>query len=542
MGNDSGKKSVKFVFIAIIVLLFTVFYIAVPSKNSTKTNVKSFEDMLEYRNFDNNSIQNQSEKLPPDDIEKNDENYIQSSEQDSHYTSQNQNYNNNEITNTRNLYNELLDNFAQYPAVSVLAVKEIVNELLLAKGYPENSFNIVFSDVDYDLNSPFDYYKFAELNILTGTININTAMLENSDIKTVVAVLAHEIDFADKILMVRKSLGMEQFSNIFAEKGIPGLNVGFWSSKSFYADTDKFNKELFVNALKDLLVDKNYLPINPYENFNRLLKTFQNPLKVSAYNTSNYIFDYYNVSDNFESFKDIIQKFQLIDTKLQDILNKTEFISSEKDAVFNYFYANAIKNSIREFYSEFNSCIENKEGNLNTFWDDYEKKYFAFNKYGKVTDKIYKEISTLLNNVNDSIQQDINLSETAAALQCKINTLKYNLYNDIDIKQLRSSILNYLQYIKKEGVDNPKQELNSLLLLLCIDNGLYTNNKDKDISLYSLNIPQEIQILYNIKKNRRFVFLYNNSEFKLTNTQQSSESAKLIELLNSSRVNLKSLN
>jgi len=538
--NPNNKAvSLKFIISVFAVLTALLFYISYPS-DTVKKGKKSFSEQLEY----NSSPQSVKEIQDKYRIKKQNKNTIEAYERNIEAAQADKPAPPEKYDPYAKIksYNLLLDELSKYPSQSEYTAVNAVKKLLEFKGYPGNIIKISFSNTSRKPLHTSASCMFADFDFLSGTLSINKKRLRSLDTNTILAVLAHELDYFDKLAKIRKTAGTEEFAKIFSNAGEKEPDEKFWENAALYADTNNFISDLYVNALKKLLSENLNMP-NFYGYFYRLSENMLNPLEISAYKESDYVYKHFNMPEAQSDAMRISDIFNKIDLNLNELLQKIDIKNREKTAFFDYFFAEAITDYLPELKYEYNLCIENKNGSLNSFWQKYRNKYEDFYERSAVSEQTLDDILNILNSVNEKIQKGITPARTADALQYKLNTLKSRLESRGIEQDLRITALDYLNYIRKENIENPKQELNAILAVICIDNQLYQNNSDKEISLYDLELAEELAGLYgngNVNKKRRFVFIYNNPAFQAENFQdQNNEGRNLIELLNRSRLDIK---
>ena len=62
------------------------------------------------------------------------------------------------------------------------------------------------------------------------------------------------------------------------------------------------------------------------------------------------------------------------------------------------------------------------------------------------------------------------------ALANKINTTKNLVLSTDEVKNLKQTCENYIKLIKDNNIENPKQYLTCMLILICIENDLKKSN------------------------------------------------------------------
>ena len=152
----------------------------------------------------------------------------------------------------------------------------------------------------------------------------------------------------------------------------------------------------------------------------------------------------------------------------------------------------------------------------------------------------------LLSKTEDYAKNGANSIEILNALKYKINTLNRNLVYPNAVKNLYMTTVDYLRYAKNEGIVFADDELNCILILLCIENNFTTAESSKAVSLSSLKVPQVLVELYPpLKKRNRLYFIYNNAAFR--KAYESAKSANsnirqdefLEQMINSKRLNVR---
>ena len=537
--NDKAV-SLKFIIAVSAVITALIFYISYPDGTDGEKGKKSFSEQLEYNSSPQtagvNAVQNYTKKR-----NKNSSSY----EQTAGETAADAPKTPKALTpySRQKVYNQILDELAEYPSQSEFTTITAVKKLLAFKGYPENILKVSFSNTGKKTVQTSDSYMFADFDFLTGTLCISRNLLRAFDTNTVLAVLAHELDYFDKLAKIRKIAGAEEFANIFAGSGAGRLDEKFWESAAFYAETDNFIFDLYTNGLKKHLSESSLDTPNFYGYFYRLSENTLNPLEISAYKESDYVYKHFNMPAAKNDAERISDIFSTIDSNLDRLLMNLDIQRHEKAAFFEYFFMEAIAENMPEFKQEYARCIENKNGDLSSFRQKFKSKNEELYKRGIITRQTLEDILKILNSVNEKVQQGLTPVKTAEVLQYKFNTLKSGLESGGAEQDLRITALDYLKYIKNKNIENPGQELNAILAVICIDNQLYKNTSDKEISLYDLELADELVNLYgngNMNKKRRFVFVYNNPAFQAENFQdENNEGRNFIELLNRSRLDIK---
>jgi len=516
-----------------------IFYLTTPNNLKKINKNKTFNELLEYTNKSpiknsakqetTNSENSENEYGIPASIVLNDTEIIP---QTPNITKKTQIY-------TTEEYNQLLDTLAQYPARNLTSVVSIVNKLLKLKGYPENTIRVVLKDINQDRSKTQGNYLVANFDFVTGDMNISSQALLSLDNKVVIAIIAHELDHFDKLAKVCKYMGLNNFNNLFEENNINNLNTTFWKKASQNADTNNFDAEMYKDALKRFITQNDIELTSSYSDFYRLSENMRNPLEISAYEVSDYIYNYYKIQITDGPMKKMTQAFNNVDWAIYNIISKDKLIKNERIALFDYFFLQAILSKFPVFETTYNNCIIQKDGDLTDFWLNFENSQKSFYQRGKMDNKTYAAMFSLLSETENQIKKGITPQQIADAMKFKINTLCSNLVYPNALNNLKNTALNYLKYIKQENISDPQQELKCILILICIENELYKQNANKPVSLYYVKIPNELTQIYNINKNKKYLFIYNNSAFKAKMKYFPNEQTLLADLLEQSRLNNK---
>ena len=539
MRRKSGEPiSLKFIFFVFAIFLVFVFYLSAPNDMKKLNKSKTFEEMLEYSN---KPVIKKSTETETSISEENIQQYdIQPETQKDFAVSTKKEpkaVKPKQITLEE--YNNLLDTLAQYPARNLTAVTGIVNKLLKLKGYPENAVRIVLTDINQERSKTQGNYLVANFDFTTGDLNISSQALSSLDNKVVIAVLAHELDHFDKLAKVCSYMGIDKFQKLFEENNINNLNTAFWRKASSYTSADDINVKLYQEALKRFITQNDLELTSSYSDFYRLSENMRNPLEISAYEVSDYVYNHFKIPITDGPMKKMTQTFNDVDWAIYNVISKDSLIKNERIALFDYFFIEAILSKFPNLKQQFDICINQKNGDLTSFWLDFENSQSSFYQKGKMDNKTYETMLSLLSETENKIKQGITPKEISTALKYKINTLSSNLVYPNAIINLKNTTLNYLKYIKREGISDFEQELKGILTLICIENELYKQNADKEISLYYIKIPKELQEIYTINKNKKFLFIYNNPSFKQKMHHYPNEQTLLSELLNQQKLDVR---
>ncbi len=529
--NYQKSTPIKFLIFLLAIIVMLIIYISSPDDNQKKNEKKTYQEMLEYSNRNNNNSEKKAIKKEVKEQE-----YLPGKKSDELLKKQEIQEN---LNSTKENYDKLLDDITQYPLKNKTTVTYIINKILTFKGYPKDIIKVISTDIDQSKSKMQNSYNAANFDFKTGNLYLSEKILYDININTLTAILVHELDHFDKLAKICKNMGLERFKNLFRENDID-IDTIFWSKAALYADTKNFNSEYYEKALERYITQNNLELISSYSDFYRLSENMRNPLEISAYQASDYVYNHYNIKITDGPMKKMTQKFNDVDWAIYNAISQNQFLKTERIAIFDYFFLKAILSQYPEFKEQFYICINNKNGDLTTFWLAFENSVKSFYQKGQMDNETYEKMLNLLNKTEDEAKKGITPTEGLTALKYKINTLASNLVYPNAINNLKSYCVNYLNYLKKENISDEEQELKCILILLCIENELYTNNNEKEISLYYLNFPEEIYKIYNIQnKKKKYLFIYNNSAFKNKLTETEAEQALLENLLNQNRLDVK---
>lgn len=525
--------SLKFICFLLISFLVIVIYISSPNEIKKPKKDKTFEEMLEYSNLkqeNKNGLQTNTITQKGTYIKQEEDTQLQNSTF-SKVTIQKQ------ITKNEQDYYKLLDKLAEYPAKSIGSVNNIVNDLLLYKGYPQNTVKVIATDIDQSKAKTNGHYMVANFDFNTGNLLISSKILYELDTKRLIAILAHELDHFDKLAKVCKYMGVNEFKQLFYDNNIKNIDTTFWANASRNADIKGFESETYKTALKRFITQNNLELSSSYSDFYRLSENMRNPLEISAYAESDKVYNYFNIPIIEGPIKILTKKFNDVDWAIYNTISKNTLIKDERIAIFDYFFMKAILTKYPEYKHQFDICVNQKDGDLTSFWLAFENGASSFYKKGTMDTATYQKMLSLLNQTENEIKAGITNEEIANALKYKINTLNSNIVYPNAEKNLKKTIINYLKYIKEQNVNDEAQELKCILILICMENELYTNN-EKQISLYYIKMPEILNNIYNIQhKKQKYLFIYNNKAFKEKLTSGMTEQALLTELIEKNRIN-----
>ena len=513
---DNKKKeqpiSLRFLFIFTAFIIVFFVYATTPNDMKKIKQTKTFEEMLEYTN---DSISNKT--IEENAIEKNVvlPKEISYQKQETTYAPQ-QKYT---VEKEKRInykddsdFLELLDNLKKQPAMSTSSAEVIVKEILKYKGFPEYCVNVVIDDENTKQKTQGSYVA-AYFNISTGNLHVNKEVLYQTSIEQTIAIIAHELDHFEKNAQICKSMGTAAYAKLLTDNKTLGLNVSFWDNAQKYADISNFNATQYKDALVRYLSQGSIDLTSSYSDLYRLSEHIRNPMELSAYEVSDFIFDYYGVPNEEGPLKKLVEKFNSLDWTIYNLIAKDSLLKDERIAFFDYFFIQAILSTYPQYKEKYNNCLES--GNMTEFWLAFEKDHESFyNKNMQLDEKTYNSIFNLIIKTESIAKQGINNNIICSALKFKMNTLLANIVFPNAIKFIKEAANDYLKFINQNNIFSPKDELNMILTLICIENNITTKNQE-EISLYYLNLPTEIESLYGIKgKNRRYHFIYKNEAFQ----------------------------
>ncbi len=436
-------------------------------------------------------------------------------------------------------YEELLDSIKDYPISNSAYLKNIVNKLLVYKGYPADIIDIKYLDNSQANSKSEDIQMAANFDFKTGNLNISKKIINTSDKRMIIAILVHELDHFDKLAKVCKYMGIEKFKELFETNRIPQIDTIFWTKAAKYAKLDGFNSEYYQKALERFLTQNDLELLSSYSDFYKLAENMRNPLEVSAYEASDYVYNHYNIKLEEGPMRKLTKIFNDADWAVFEQAKKYSLLENERIPVFDYFFMKSIIKKYPELNKELEICIKTKNGDLTSFWLAFEHKFSDFYIKHQLDNYIFENMSDLLTSTENLAKNGLTAQEGAFTLQYKLETLRANLVYPNAIENLKKTSFNYIKFIKEYNIQNDKEEFNCILNLICIENKLYKDNANKKMSLYYINIPQDLLNLYNIKDKRQFLlYLYKNKYFKSIQGS-NNESQVLINLLNNNRLDIR---
>ena len=528
--------SIKFIFFLLVIFSIIIYYICQPSGNKNINKAKTFEEMLEYSNTTSYPTKKDiADKELKDSVEiKNNR-----STQPRPKVSQNK----EDVVTTKNTeedYNKILDIISQYPAKSIDSARNIVNRLLVYKGYPQNCIRVIPSDIDQSKSKTEGNYMVANFDFNTGNLYISSKMLYELDTKKLIAVLAHELDHFDKLAKICKYMGITEFEQLFKDNNIKYIDTSFWNKVATYANIENFNGKFYQKALTRFLTQNNLELTSSYSDFYRLSENMRNPLEISAYEESDYVYKYFNIEIKDGPMKILTKTFNDVDWAIYNTISKNEYVKDERIAIFDYFFLEAILKTFPDLRTEYNICQNQKNGDLTYFWLTFENSVKSFYQKGKMDNNTYLKMLNLLNTTEEEVKKGITDNEIATALKYKINTLSSNLVYPNALDNLKKTTISYLKYTKEKNIQDSEQELRSIITLINIENEIFTTSTNKNVSLYYIKIPEILTKIYGIKEKKKFlVYIYNNEAFKAQKNSNQTEQELLQKLIEKNTLNIR---
>ncbi len=547
--------SLKFLILSVTFIIAFLVYATTPNEMKKIKNSQTFEEKLEYRNKDYES-HTAAESIYNRLSREESANQIrikQESNQQREYRQpvkeQYTNQTKQPISKKKPDYSEdkaffaLLDELKNYSPKSITSAESIVRKILRYKGYPDYIVNIVSEEESNLKQKTQGSYVAAYFNIQTGQMHLNKAPLYQLEIEEVVAIIAHELDHFDKIAKICKSMGTAEFIKMLNDNKMGDVNYTFWENAQTKANIEDFDAKAYKDALVRYINQGSIDLVSSYSDLYRLSEHMRNPLELSAYSVSDFIFSYYNIENNEGPIKKMVRKFNNLDWAIYNLISKNEILKDERIALFDYFFMTAILQSNQKYQAAYYDCIQNRNGNMSAFWLEFEKDHRSFyNKNEQMDQRTYNSIMYLLDETEKLANSGISNEEICDALKYKVNTLYANLVFPNAVKYMTNAANDYISFINKNRISRPQDELQMILLLICIENKLFKNSQEEIKNLYYIQIPELLKTYYPEKnKNQRFHFIYKNEAFKniLINKKNENpsytEQSLLIELLEASR-------
>ncbi len=506
--NKKNKHfSLKFAVFIIVLVTGTAYYISIPYSHKDISKNKTFEEQLEVSKSKSIGYNTASEfeygtAAPPKFEVYNNE-------------TGDKNTPDNTVQNSVKL-DDLLNQFKNYPANSIHFVEVIVDKIVVFLGYPSGSVKVLSDNLDKGNGKVQGSYMAAYFDIASGCIYVDSRVLYTLDSKLLISILFHELDHFDKMAKTAKSMGYSEFVNLLESKNISGINKNFWSNASRYADLSGFDARYYQDAFKRLISQHELELTSSYSDFYKLSENMRNPLEISAYNISNYIENYYHITKSEGPMRRLTKKFNEVDWAVYNFISSDEIIKTERIALFDYFFMQAVTDKFPELKPLLDECINNRNGDLTAFWLEYEKQLADFYIRGRrLNSYSYNIIMELLTKTEEYAKHGASYTETANALKYKANTIIKNIVYPNAIKNIKMTSEDYLKFIKEKNISAPADELSYIIVLICIENELYSNNNSAPVELSPLKIPEVIATMYPpVKKRNKFYFIFDNPAFK----------------------------
>lgn len=537
--RNNNPISIKFILFVFIFFVGMCYYISLPDQQNQLTKNRTFEEKLEYGL---NKLQTEKENTNINIKPQSNINSVQNNELQFEIIDPP-----SSLPSSMNIvpkqiqsksYNQLLAELANYPTRNAQNLQVVLNKLLTFNGYPENLVKVVATDINQSHASANNNYEVANFNFETGNINVSNYKLERLNNKELIAILAHELDHFDKLANLCKSIGYDKFREIMGKNNVKP-DAAFWINAAKYANDKNFKTQVYEDALNRMVTINDLEMTSSYSDLYKLAEQIRNPLEISAYSISDSIYRYYNIPITEDITRKITKKFNDVDIALNNLAEKNG-IPNARVVLFDYLYAKAILKNLPEFNNYYQTCVNNKNGDLTTFWLAFEGSIKSFYSRSATTQSAYDKIYKLLNETEALAKQNISQNDILLAYKYKINTLKSTLVYPKAKDYLGSIIIDYLDYLKKNNImTDSNQELIAILTLICIDNNLTTQNNN-EISLYYIKLPDTIKRLYNIGSNKnKYAFIYNNPAFIAQKGSNETNEQVLIDLLNKNRLDIR---
>lgn len=554
--------STVFVVIFVITVIAMLTYAFTPNEIKKIKSKKNFEEMLEYNHrFSRGAILEQGQQTQP--VVKT----VVSSEdykiKQPPAASYEQEYSPRVVTQpqieevandntivyakqTKQSYNDLLDNLKMYPSRSLDTINLVVNKLLEYKGYPQNTVNVLEAEAVKNVQIKGSYIA-AYFDFQSGAMYIDKNRLFALKKEEVIAILAHELDHFDKLACICKSMGVSSFVSKLQESGLANTDYSFWSRASEKADLTSLDVKKYQEALFRYIEQNSIDLVSSYSDFYRMSENIRNPLEISAYEASDYILSYYGLPHNEGSTYKLVSKFNDVDWAIYNLINSYSSLTDERITFFDYFFMKAIVDSNPKYKNAFDNCINNKNGDLSEFWLSFEQDNMSFyDKKLQVTAQTYSTMYSLLSRTQEHTKSGLDSQIVMDALKYKVNTLRSNIVYPNAIKNIEKAIISYFEYKKQNDSGNSKQDLEFLLTLLCIENQFYKSNSANEISLYYIKIPEKISKYEYIKDRKTLLkYVYGNSYFKELFEEEKNQNPSaleqnlLVRLLNDFRLDVR---
>lgn len=520
----------------VVIFLTMLFYATSPNQIKQIEKSKTFEESLRYtRKSHVNSKADEGKK----------EIQTKFSSEDSTYGVEF--LNKEEITSeeSQTSYEKLLDTLRKYPIQSTLSINAIVNKILMYKGYPKNLIKTEITEINKA--GHHNSYVGAYFNMQTGVLTANKTALNRLSTEDAIAILAHELDHFEKTAQICKSMGIDEFEELLTKNKFGNIDKEFWEEAIKYTDIRNFNAQYYKEALVRYIKQNDIDLLSSYADFYRMAEFKRNPLEISAYEVSDYIYEYYQIEQPESAMDKLIIMFNETDKTIYELTRNNKIIQNERIAIFDYFYAQAIRKQKTIYDEMYNNCVSSMNGDLTNFWLVFESDNESFYNKEQTTDlKTMTNLYIILKETNELAKAGLSDEIISDALKYKINTLMSNIVFPNAIENIRKAAISYLTLIKQKRLNKSSDELRNIIILLCIENELYTNNEKTVDNLYYLKIPKEVNKILGITDKREFhKYLSGNKAFRNEynergyKTGNKTDAELLSELLNETRLNIK---
>lgn len=520
----------------VVIFLTMLFYATSPNQIKQIEKSKTFEEKLRYTNKTPANLKADKEIK---------EIQTRFSSEESSYGKEFSNK--EEITqeNSQISYEKLLDTLRKYPIQSTLSINGIVNQLLMYKGYPRNLIKTEITEINKA--GHHNSYVGANFNIQTGVLTVNKTALGRLSTEDAVAILAHELDHFEKNAQLCKSLGIDEFEKLLTDNKFGNIDKEFWEETIKYTNIRDFNAQYYKEALIRYVKQNDIDLLSSYADFYRMAELKRNPLEISAYEVSDYIYEYYKIEQPESAMDKFIIMFNETDRTIYELTRNNNITKNERIAIFDYFFAQAIRKQKTIYDEMYNNCVSSMNGDLTNFWLVFESDNESFYNKEQTTDlKTITNLYVILKETNELAKAELNNEIISDALKYKINTLMSNIVFPNAIENIRKAAIAYLTLIKQKELNKADDELRNILILLCIENELYTNNEKTVENLYYLKIPKEFNKILRITEKRDFYkYVFGNSAFRTEYSERGYQNGNktdaelLSELLNETRLNVK---
>ena len=428
-----------------------------------------------------------------------------------------------------NLY-EILDELKTLSVTHPNTPNTIVDALLQNRQYPKGLLKVEFENIPTSITNNQTTLTVAYFDILSGVIKINKTALNKINTEKLVAILAHEIDHFDTVAKIYKTynlkdkmeLNLDYTTNIKLH-----FNKVFWDKASEYSNTKYFQARDYLPALLPYIHKEEFHTLSLYPYLSTLATITDNQFEKKAYSISNTILDYYNIKQEKLSILSFTEEFKKLDSNLNTILTKYNFSNEEKEAIFDYILFKTVieKNSNYKTYFDESMLYKNKDM-TQILKAIIENNKILFTKKIDIKDKTYTQIIDLIKQMELKASNDITVDNILEAMEIQINTIKNNIYKQSTIDFLKKKILKYLEYINKNKINKPEQELNYLITLICIENDINTNSQN-EFSTYYSKLPTEIEKIYEVNDSEKMKNLLSKSQNAENVTKRLEKENKL---------------